>query len=217
METEPDAFTSGATKDQRIRLIKLVAGSGSTGFKSLSIQMSLFGTQLGAVTNTFLLGLSEHPDSVGPIIDILNYDSQPIIDRLTNATGLPKGFYDKRLLFANRAVATDSLDRILVACAENENINQEALSLAKQYIQWRESQDVPDREVQMICTYDSSTTPYHLPGKITGVKEAKTFELRIFPFPSLIQFINGNQVVAQYVRLSVNLSCFENSTLYNST
>ncbi|HUT31783.1 MAG TPA: hypothetical protein VMX13_18490 [Sedimentisphaerales bacterium] len=54
---------------------------------------------------------------------------------------------------------------------------------ARQYKMRRDSQELPDREVVQAFTFDSPTTPYHLPGAITSVKEdAETYELDL-PLP----------------------------------
>jgi len=160
--------------------VKLVAGVGSTGFESVSIPMSLHGAQLGAAANTFLLGLTGHPDAIAPIMETLAYDDQAIVAKLAEACGRSSGFFTKNLAFCNPNVAADALDRILVACADNQTLNQEALSVARQYKIWRDSQDLPDREIIQAFTFDSPTAPYHLPGMITGVKkDAETFELEL--------------------------------------
>ena len=55
--------------------------------------------------------------------------------------------------------------------------------MATQYKIWRDSQGLPDREVIQAYTFNSPTTPYHLPGMMTGVKEdAETYELDL-PLP----------------------------------
>jgi hypothetical protein len=190
MITEPEAFMDGASSDQQARLVKLVAGVGSTGFESVSIPMSLQGAQLGAVANTFLLGLTGHPDAIAPIIETLAYEDQPIIEKLADACRRSSEFFAKNLPFSNRNVVADALDRILVACASNEAINQEARDLARQYKQWRDNQHLPDREVIQAFTFDSPTTPYHLPGMMTGGKEdAETYELDL-PLPLWEEYLN---------------------------
>ena len=187
METEPDAFTARATKDQQSHLAHLIPGVGSTGFVSAenALPMSLQGAQSAVVANTLLLGLSAHPSAVRPIMDILDYDDRPTInalcacERFSDQPG-EKEVMNANLVFANRAVAADALDRILVACADNKTLSQEALSAARQYKMWRDTQDLPEREVIQAFTFDSPTTPYHLPGMITGVKKnANTFEFEL--------------------------------------
>jgi hypothetical protein len=180
IETEPQAFSDNATRDQGHRVSKLIPGVGSTGFETVAIPMSLQGAQFGAVANTFLLGLTAHPGAVKPIMDILGYKDRPIIEKLTEVFGRPEEYMNARLAFANRAVLADALDRILVACCENDHINQNALNLSRQYKQWRDSQNLPDREIQKTFTFDSPQTPYHLPGMITGSRqEPETFEFEL--------------------------------------
>jgi hypothetical protein len=202
IEAEPDAFTDSATREQSSRLAKLTSGVGSTGFEVVEphVPMSLRGTELGVVASVFLLGLSEQPAAIAPIMEVLAYDDKPIVNALCAACypDEPQGQGREHILttcvFANRAVVADALDRILVACADNEAINQEAMTVARQYRQWRDGQDLPDREIQQTFTFDSPTTPYHLPGAITGVKEgAQTYE---FELPVMLwEKTNPNAVV----------------------
>jgi hypothetical protein len=77
-----------------------------------------------------------------------------------------------------------------VACADNQALNEDALSVARQYKIWRDSQDLPDREVVQAFTFDSPTTPYHLPGMTSGVKEdVETYELDL-PLPLWQEYLN---------------------------
>jgi len=185
IEAEPSAFSSNATREQETRCWKNIIGVGSTGFDAVGIEMSLHGAQRVAVANTFLLGLTGHPDALGPILETLAYDDRPIIDALCACECFSDAPTEKELMaadyvFANRAVVADALDRILVASADNEAVSQNALSLARQYNLWRHSQDLPDRKIQKTFAFDSPTTPYHLPGVITGVKQdAQTFEFKL--------------------------------------
>ncbi|HUT28516.1 MAG TPA: hypothetical protein VMX13_01900 [Sedimentisphaerales bacterium] len=195
MESEPEVFSKRRTRQDETRIATLTSGEGSTGFEDVDIPMSLHGAQLGIAANTFLLGLTGLPDAVRPIMDILAYQDRPMIDALCACECFTDQPNEKEAMaaahvFANRAVVADALDRILVACADNQALNEDALSVARQYKTWRDSQDLPDREVIQAFTFDSPTTPYHLPGMISGGKEdAQAYELEL-PLPLWQEYLN---------------------------
>ncbi|MHC4214864.1 MAG: hypothetical protein ACYSWP_15995 [Planctomycetota bacterium] len=182
MEEEPEIFRTDTPEKERRKFKRLVFGHGVTllNVPEGVIPMSLRGTQLGTVVATFLLGYAEHPKTVKTLLDIVSYDDDPLIDKLANAIGLDENFVEAALrhdlTFENRVVMADALDRTMMSCLRDSNVNSEALLVAKQYSQWRQEQDFPDRQFVEVVAYDSPKTPYHLPGSITGVKSDEITE-----------------------------------------
>ena len=182
IETEPDSFTGKASREQMLRVSRLARGFGLIGLDVPEgvIPMSLQGTQFGIVTSCFLLGLAEDGQGVPTLLDVLSYNDKRFIEKLADVWGLGNELVASELALANRLVIADALDRILVVYSRGETGTAQARALANQYEQWRRGQQLAPREVMKVFTYDSPTTPYHLPGMILGVKKgAKTFPLKL--------------------------------------
>lgn len=192
LKEEPEIFSSDASEEQRSRVSERAYGVGATGLgvPDGMISMSLHGTQLSIVSNCFLLGLTEDPRAMAPLLDVISYDSEPLIKKLIDVwveKGKPwsKSREDgvrHSFNLANHVVVADALDRIFVACSKNETISAETLALAQEYVKWRQNQGfaAKEREVVSVYAYDEPRTPYDLPGSIMGVsKDAKTETLEL--------------------------------------
>lgn len=177
MEEEPEVFRPGAPESLRIKSIDLLQGFGLTGLDVPEgvIPMSLTGTQLGVVANTFLLGMTEHPSAMKPLLDIVAYDDGPLFAKLAKAWGYETSgvkydfFIRNDFTFENRVVMADALDRIMMAYSQNQTANDSSLAVAQQYAQWRQRQNFSQRETVKVFSHDSPQTPHHLPGYVLGV------------------------------------------------
>jgi hypothetical protein len=177
IKEQPDSFRDDAPEDQRSRVCAPAYGLGSTGLETADdiIPMSLHGTQYGTVANCFLLGLTEHPRAVKPLLDVVAYDSEPLIEKLVEVWGGHSRSRQRMVrsdfLFANHVVVADAFDRILTACARDDTLGPEALAVARQYEQWRQSAQLPSRKVVQAYAYDEPSNPHHLPGRVLGIRK----------------------------------------------
>jgi hypothetical protein len=173
IKDKPEIFAPGAPENLRRPMIDLCRGFGLTGLDVPEgiIPMSLEGTQLGIVANSFLLGMTEHPSAIQPLLDILSYDDAPIIKELARAWNRNATYVKWDYSFANRPVVADAIDRILIANVDSDTLPADAKHIAEEYQQWRAKQDFPKREIVPLYSYDEPRTPYHLPGTVTGVSD----------------------------------------------
>ena len=146
-------------------------GPGLSGFNipdpEETIPRSIKGTQLGVLANTFLLGLTQDPHGIAPLLRVAAYDSEPFLDKLEEALGMRPPL-DYRL--ANRWAIADAADRILMSDAAQAG-SSSAASVAQNYAEWRSEQSWPARETVEIYPYDAPQRPYSLPGMMTGQRQ----------------------------------------------
>jgi len=209
MEEEPEAFSPDAPESVRVKGCDLLRGFGLLGLDIPEgvIPMSLTGTQLGVVANTFLLGLTEHPDAVKTLLDIVAYDDEPLLAKLAAAWGHETFAIRYDFTFENRVVLADALDRIMVACSQGRTANDKALAVAQQYAQWRQRQNFPQRETVEVFSHDSPKTRYHLPGYVLGVAEDErgettTLELPLKLIVSDIDWVPNEKVIGPIIEFA---------------
>lgn len=168
IDEEPELFRPGAPESERSRLVDLFQGFGTFPYDLPEgvVPMSVDGTALGIVANTFLLGVTEDRRAMGTVLEIAQYDSDAFVDKVCAAFG--SDTRRRHYYLANMPVLADACDRILQASSSRDTLGPEARAVAREYVQWRFARDFPAREVVQVFLYDAAQTPYHLPGMITG-------------------------------------------------
>ncbi|HUT31567.1 MAG TPA: hypothetical protein VMX13_17385 [Sedimentisphaerales bacterium] len=209
MDRQPESFRPDAPEAERHKVVDMINGFGLTGLDVPDgvIPVSLTGTQLGVVANTFLLGLTEQPKAVRTLLDIVGYDDDPLITKLAQVSGQKRSNMMYEFTFENRVVLADALDRVIMACALNQTVGTQALDVAREYAQWHENQNFPERRGVEVFSYDSSQTPYHLPGYILGVEadadiQTTTLELPLELVISSTEYIPDEEIVGRIIEFA---------------
>jgi hypothetical protein len=173
-EEEPEIFQPSAPEEQRSRFIDLSRGYALSGLDvdEKGIPMSLDGAAHGLAANSFLLGLTEDPLAVAPLLKIASYDNVEFQKKI-KAVMDNDNFKQEIVLpnsLANFIVVGDALDRILVSCAnrQKDNLSLSAKAVAGQYVKWRTEQNFPERKVFEVYPWDAPQNPYHFSSSITG-------------------------------------------------
>jgi len=138
------------------------------------IPLSLDGTKLAIAANVFLLGYTEHPDAVGPILSVAGHDEGE--DRLTvkGAFLRPDTFVIPQLEIQNWFVIGDALDRIMVAATDRTDLSPDAKAIAGEYVRWRSEQGWQERERATVIAYDDpSVNPHSFRGMIVAPVETR--------------------------------------------
>lgn len=170
-EQEPEIFRNDAPDMQRMRFIDLFSGYGLSGLPIPEgvIPMSVEGAGLGLAANSFLLGLTCDPASVGPLLTIADYENIEFQKKFSSVLTDPRPIVKTNSL-ANYVVIADALDRILISCAgaDRQNVSPAARTVAEEYVQFRAKQNLPPRKEMLVYPYDAPQTPYSVRGSVTG-------------------------------------------------
>jgi hypothetical protein len=183
MKEKPEIFRPGADEKHEVRHLMVgfgLMGPGLSGFNvpdpEEAIPRSIRGTQLGVLANTFLLGRTQDPHTVAPLLRVAGYDSEPFLQKCEEALGMRLPL-DHRL--ANRWAVADAVDRILMSDAA-QAASSSAATVARNYAEWRSEQSWPPREIVEIYPFDAPQAPYSLPGMVTGrVEKVETKPLTL--------------------------------------
>jgi hypothetical protein len=181
IEEEPQMFGPKAPTKDIVRLQDLLGGFATTCYLTAEevIPMSFRGTQLGILANSCLLGLTEDPRALEPLLRLAGYDSRACLDKLEHICG---DFLLEDLSLVNKWAVADAVDRILVSIAGAQS-NSAAGAIGADYVKWRSQRNWPAREIIQILPYDARQTPYDLPGYMTGrVSDIETTPLAL-PIP----------------------------------
>ncbi len=189
MKEKPELFQPGV---QSFEVQKLTMGVGLMGpgtwYISVpdpeeAIPISLRGTKLGVLANTFLLGFTQDPRAVAPLLKVAAYDCEPFLEQYE------KKVYGKRIdpgrrlqmdyRLDNPWAIADALDRILMSDAAQSG-SSAAATVAGNYSEWRSEQSWPPRETVKIYPFDAPQTPHNLPGSVTGrIQKVQTTTLAL--------------------------------------
>ena len=221
MEEQSQHFDSNSLKEIKTKTKNLLDGFGvmSLEIPDGVIPMSLDGTKTGVVANTFLLGLTEQPSAIRTLLDIVDFDDEPLITKLIDIdirNSVSRGINIKDATLAaeylvrefhtyeNRVVMADAIDRIIMSCYLNKTVNDKAFAIAEEYSQWRQKQNFPQRKTVDVISYDSPQTPYHFPGSVLGVNNKEIgstakLELPILFVVSDVDFIPNEKVIGPII------------------
>lgn len=169
VEEKPELIEPGHPDNHYVPLRNLTVGFAVLPLDVANpeniIPMSLRGTQLGVLTHSFLLGLTEDSRAINVLLNVAAYDDEPFLQKVRELWGdIPR---IEECSLANRWAVADALDRIIVANAGRAD-SSPAHSIAGEYVNWRSKRDWPARETMEIYPYDAPQTPYHLPSLVTG-------------------------------------------------
>ena len=169
----PDRFSSDTkiSDKDRNKLVDLMQGYAfsAPGPPDHLIPVSLRGTAIGLAANVFLLGYTERPEAVDPILRVVAYDEAAHRQRVLDAFTPPPRYF-RPASPHNPYVIGDALDRILCAAAANTQIRDEAQAVARAYVEWRQSLEWPDRREVQLYPYDMKTeNPYSYRGMVVAV------------------------------------------------
>jgi hypothetical protein len=146
----PESFKPGAKEDRVVvELISGYAGAPS-GPEDPLVPPSLMGTSLGISANVFLLGVTEHPDAVRPILRVADFDEQSLRKSVPFSYKPPGP--------RNAYAIADALDRILCSAADTNAVGP-ASGIAREYVTWRKAQGWNERPLMKVQPYDSPMNP----------------------------------------------------------
>ncbi len=191
VEDKPEIFRPGAPEKDRYPMIDLFQGFATFPYDLPEgiIPVNLEGTELGVVANSFLLGLTEDPRALVPLLEIAHYDCEAFVDKVCEAFGsdsLRETYY-----LANMRVVGDACDRILMASGSRVPLPQQARGIASEYAQWRAARALPERKAVPVFFYDAPRTAWHLPGALADYDpDTNTFPLEL-PIPRKVKDVPG--------------------------
>ena len=139
------------------------------------LDISLNGAQNGLLWNTVFLGLSEHPEAIGPLLTIASADreSDPHSEgdnfhrQFDALTGSDSSILHDFSAGNNHAIA-DAFDRVLVACASLEDLPPSAMQVAQEYLEWRTERNPLARPTTTVYPWEAELNPNDMIAQITG-------------------------------------------------
>ncbi len=166
----PESFKPGAKEDRVV--VELVSGyaGAPSGPEGPLVPLSLMGTSLGLSANVFLLGATEHPDAIRPILRVAAFDEQSLRKSVPLAYKPPGP--------RNPYAIADALDRILCLAAETKGAG-EANGIAREYVSWRKAQGWNERPTMKVPLYDSPMNPNDIYGSVASAAQTSASETEI--------------------------------------
>ena len=193
---KPELFRPGVPGSFEFQHLMLGTGLMGPGIWYISvpdpeeaIPRSIFGTKLGVLANTFLLGFTQDPRAVAPLLRVAAYDSEPFLEQYE------KMLYGRRIDpgrhlqmdhgLDNPWAIADALDRVLMSDAAQSG-SSAAATVAGNYSEWRSEQSWPPRETVTIYPFDAPQTPHNLSGLVTG--RIQKVETKTLALPLKVSF-----------------------------
>ena len=138
-------------------------------------RITLADAQYGILWNTVFLGLSEHPAALGPLLTIAdadregdyNYEGDNFHHQLDALTGTESSMQFDFSAGNNYAIA-DAFDRVLVFCANLEDLPPPAMQVAQEYLEWRTERNPPARPTTTVYLWEAVLNPNDMSAQVIG-------------------------------------------------